>query len=66
MNEANDNFDKLQKDEADLFFNNSEIELDASRFSNPVLQRLIEEVKSQKENNITAYNRLHNRHNRSR
>ncbi|WP_165587208.1 YhhA family cyclophane-containing RiPP [Flavobacterium sp. MEB061] len=33
---------------------------------NPVLRRLIEEVKIEKNNNVTAYNRTHNRHNRGR
>lgn len=34
--------------------------------SNPLLKRLIEEVKNDQLNNITAYNRTHNRHNRGR
>ena len=34
--------------------------------SNAVLQRLIEEVKYESQNNISAYNRTHNRHNRGR
>jgi hypothetical protein len=31
-----------------------------------LLQRLLEEVKFENENNISAYNRTHNRHNRGR
>jgi phage-related protein len=42
------------------------ISVDASKIQNSVLQRLIEEVKVERQNNISAYNRLHNRHNRSR
>ena len=34
--------------------------------SNEVLKRLIEEVKFENQNNILAYNRTHNRHNRGR
>ena len=34
--------------------------------SNPLLKRLMEEVKNDQLNNITAYNRTHNRHNRGR
>ncbi len=42
------------------------ISIDASEVRSSVLQRLIEEVKHENQNNIAAYNRLHNRHNRSR
>ncbi len=42
------------------------ISIDASKFPNMVLKRLIEEVKNESINNITAYNRTHNRHNRGR
>lgn len=42
------------------------ISIDASKVQSSVLQRLIEEVKHESQNNIAAYNRLHNRHNRSR
>jgi hypothetical protein len=34
--------------------------------SNPLLKRLMEEVKNDQLNNITSYNRTHNRHNRGR
>lgn len=42
------------------------IAVDAAQVPNAVLQRLIEEVRHDRQNNITAYNRMHNRHNRSR
>ncbi len=38
--------------------------LDAKMVPGPVLRRLIEEVRHDRQNNITAYDRLHNRHNR--
>ncbi len=34
--------------------------------SNPLLERLLAEVKFENESNILAYNRTHNRHNRGR
>ena len=42
------------------------ISVDASKVPNAVLQRLIEEVQNENQNNILAYNRTHNRHNRGR
>jgi hypothetical protein len=42
------------------------IKVDASQVPNAVLQRLIEEVRHDRQSNIAAYNRMHNRHNRSR
>jgi len=42
------------------------LSLDAGAIDNVVLKRLIEEVQFDKENNINAYNRTHNRHNRGR
>lgn len=42
-------------------------EQDASKIDNAVLKRLVEEVRADHATgNPTAYNRLHNRHNRSR
>jgi hypothetical protein len=43
------------------------LEIDVSKIDkdNPVLKRLIEEVKEERKGNPAAYNRLHNRHNRS-
>ena len=42
------------------------LELDVSKISSPVLTRLIEEVRNEEKFNAQAYNRMHNRHNRSR
>jgi len=39
---------------------------DAKETPNALLQRLINEVKVDKANNIFAYDRAHNRHNRGR
>jgi predicted transcriptional regulator len=41
-------------------------ETDLNRISSPVLARLIEEVRNEEVYSINAYNRTHNRHNRSR
>ncbi len=40
--------------------------IEASGVSNPVLARLIEEVRNEEAYSINSYNRMHNRHNRSR
>jgi hypothetical protein len=41
-------------------------EIDVSELSSPTLARLIEEVRNEEAHNAHAYNRMHNRHNRSR
>lgn len=41
-------------------------EIDANEISSPTLARLIEEVRNEEANSAHAYNRMHNRHNRSR
>jgi hypothetical protein len=41
-------------------------ELDLDQISSPALARLIEEVRNEEELMAHAYNRTHNRHNRSR
>ena len=41
-------------------------EIDVSDISSPTLARLIEEVRNEEIHNAHAYNRMHNRHNRSR
>ncbi len=41
-------------------------EIDENKISSPVLARLIEEVRNEELYSINAYNRMHNRHNRSR
>ena len=40
--------------------------VEAEQMPNSVLQRLMEEVKNDNANNIFAYDRAHNRHNRGR
>lgn len=40
--------------------------VDPRTIPNPVLQRLIQEVRHEKQNKVTSYNRVHNRHNRGR
>lgn len=41
-------------------------EIDMSDISSPTLARLIEEVRNEEVKTAQAYNRTHNRHNRSR
>ena len=41
-------------------------EIDVCDLSSPTLARLIEEVRNEEAHNAHAYNRMHNRHNRSR
>lgn len=43
-----------------------QIIVDANQMSNSVLQRLMEEVKNETANNMFAYDRAHNRHNRGK
>jgi hypothetical protein len=43
-----------------------EHELDPRHISSPTLARLIEEVRNEEAHTAHAYNRMHNRHNRSR
>lgn len=40
--------------------------VEAGQMPNSVLQRLMEEVKNDSANNMFAYDRAHNRHNRGR
>lgn len=40
--------------------------VDANQLSNKVLERLMEEVKNENLNDIFAYDRAHNRHNRGK
>jgi len=40
--------------------------IDVNKIPSPVLARLIEEVRNEEIFSINAYNRMHNRHNRSR
>lgn len=41
-------------------------EINVDKITSPVLARLIEEVRNEEVQSINAYNRMHNRHNRSR
>jgi hypothetical protein len=41
-------------------------EVDVSKIPSPILARLIEEVRNEEKLTTSAYNRYHNRHNRSR
>lgn len=43
---------------------NQEMVLDVSGIKSAVLLRIIEEVRNDKRSGVTAYDRLHNRHNR--
>ena len=40
--------------------------VDRKEIPSPVIARLIEEVRNEEVHSINAYNRMHNRHNRSR
>ena len=44
---------------------NDQIVVEASQIPNSVLLRLMEEVKNDQANDMFAYDRAHNRHNRS-
>lgn len=46
--------------------NTEQIVVDTEQMPNSVLQRLMEEVKNDTANNMFAYDRAHNRHNRGR
>ena len=59
------NSDQLQKTAAQTLT----IELpspDLNETSSPTIARLIEEVRNEEDLTVQAYNRMHNRHNRSR
>lgn len=45
---------------------NVNLSIDVHKVPNPVLQRLIDEIRQEKTNRVGAYNRTHNRHNRGR
>ena len=65
MKEANSVVnDRVKEDDVTIMPNS--ISIDACNVPNAVLKRLIEEVKYETQNNISAYNRSHNRHNRGR
>lgn len=51
---------------ANISAKNTTTNVDIKKMPNPVLQRLLDEVRFETSNNISAYNRTHNRHNRGR
>ena len=53
-------------DEAPLECDSEQPILEVEKISSTVLKRLIEEVRTEKLEPTTAYNRVHNRHNRGR
>lgn len=53
-------------DEIPLDVESGQAILDTEKVSSAVLRRLIEEVRTEKLEPATAYNRTHNRHNRGR
>lgn len=55
---------KIEQDNISVNLNS--LSIDANKIPNAVLKRLIEEVRHEHQNNVTAYNRTHNRHNRGR
>ncbi|MFM9951818.1 MAG: YhhA family cyclophane-containing RiPP [Saprospiraceae bacterium] len=55
-----------QNEQKDVSVNPNSLGIDVSKIPNVVLQRLIEEVRHERLNDVTAYNRTHNRHNRGR
>ena len=53
-------------DEAPLEAGSGQVILDAEKISSAVMKRLIEEVRTEKLEPATNYNRTHSRHNRGR
>lgn len=45
---------------------NDNLNINVGEVPNPVLKRIIEEIRYQKTNRLGAYDRTHNRHNRGR
>lgn len=62
MEPNNENFEGT----IDVASKNDQVIMDADQMPNSVLQRLMEEVKNDTANNMFAYDRAHNRHNRGR
>jgi len=65
MNQAHSVAETLIEKEI-LVNNPKSMSMDVSELSSVVLRRLMEEVKFENQNNILAYDRAHNRHNRGR
>ena len=55
-----------QEEEASLAAEQKTREVDGKAALSPVLARLIDEVRNERVEGPYAYNRMHNRHNRSR
>jgi hypothetical protein len=64
MNESLDMQSSLQSET--LPNSSEELVMDPTKMDSAVLARLVEEVKVEGENRLSAYNRTHNRHNRGR
>ena len=56
----------IEQDEIEASLSEELCEVDIILPPSPVLARLIEEVRNEEATAPTAYNRMHNRHNRSR
>ena len=55
----------VNKVSQESFINADSLSVEMSQITNVVLRRLAEEVQREGQNNVSAYNRTHNRHNRS-
>ncbi|MDP2161279.1 MAG: YhhA family cyclophane-containing RiPP [Flavobacterium sp.] len=51
---------------SNVSLNSNSLSVEANKIPSMVLKRLIEEVRFENQNNISKYNRTHNRHNRGR
>lgn len=60
------NHSDLENVTVDVAPQKEEVIVEAGQMPNSVLQRLMEEVKNDNVNNMFAYDRAHNRHNRGR
>jgi len=58
--------EKTPHEQADSFTDDNEQQEPQTETISPVLARLIEELRNEKTEDPNAYNRMHNRHNRSR
>lgn len=69
MKEIKNDYDDIQTvttDHIGIAKTRNRKDIDMSSISSQVLNRLIEEVRNEDALSINAYNRMHNRHNRSR
>ncbi len=58
--------DVVEQDEIQTYEHEETQELEMNVLTSPALARLIQEVRNEEAAVPTAYNRMHNRHNRSR